>query len=72
MLEEDRTTICGPRYQHQADRQASRTGSVQGEVALGGRKVAIRRPRVRANGPSTICPPRDRRNGNRVGDIDVF
>jgi hypothetical protein len=24
MLEEDRTTICGPRYQHQGDRHASR------------------------------------------------
>ena len=28
MLEEDRTAICGPRYQHQAARQASRTGTV--------------------------------------------
>src|SRR5712672_2251735 len=25
MLEEDRTAICGPRYQHQADRQSSRS-----------------------------------------------
>jgi putative transposase len=50
MLEEDRTAICGPRYQHQAARQASRTGTVPSEVVLGGRKVAVRRPRVRANG----------------------
>jgi hypothetical protein len=50
MLEADRTVICGPRYQHQAERQASRAGAVQSEVVLGGRKVAIRRPRVRANG----------------------
>ena len=28
MLEEDRTAICGPRYQHQAERQASRMGTV--------------------------------------------
>jgi len=28
MLEEDRMAICGPRYQHQADRHASRTGTV--------------------------------------------
>jgi len=47
MLEDDRTAICGPRYAHQADRQASRAGTVPSEVVLGGRKVAIQRPRVR-------------------------
>lgn len=47
MLEEDRTALCGPRYAHQPDRQASRAGTVPSEVVLGGRKVAIRRPRVR-------------------------
>src|SRR5207244_6153539 len=52
MLEEDRTAICGPRYQHQAERAASRTGTVRSEVVLGGRKVQIRRPRVRADGRS--------------------
>ena len=48
MLEDDRTAICGPRYAHQADRTAARAGTVASEVVLGGRKVAIRRPRVRA------------------------
>ena len=56
MLEEDRTAICGPRYQHQAARQASRTGTVHSEVVLGGRKVAMRRPRVRANGAEVPLP----------------
>ena len=56
MLEEDRTAICGPRYQHQANREASRTGAVQSEVVLGGRKVALRRPRVRANGQEVPLP----------------
>src|SRR5712691_3434437 len=56
MLEEDRTAICGPRYQHQPDRQASRSGAVPSEVVLGGRKVAIRRPRVRANGAEVPLP----------------
>src|SRR6266852_7924694 len=55
-LEEDRTAICGPRYQHQGDRQASRTGTVPSEVDLGGRKVAMRRPRVRANGAELALP----------------
>ena len=38
MLEEDRTAICGQRYQHQVERQASRAGTVPSEVVLGGRK----------------------------------
>jgi hypothetical protein len=49
MLEADRTAVCGPRYAHLADRQASRAGTVTSEVVLGGRKVAVRRPRVRAD-----------------------
>ena len=56
MLEDDRTTICGQRYQHQAERQASRAGTVASEVVLGGRKVALRRPRVRANGEEVPLP----------------
>src|SRR5438128_11182534 len=56
MLEEDRTAICGPRYQHQAERAASRAGTVPGEVVLGGRKIQIRRPRVRANGEEVGLP----------------
>jgi transposase-like protein len=47
MLEEDRTALCGPRYAHEPDRPASRAGTVQSEIVLGGRKVAIQRPRVR-------------------------
>ena len=47
LLEEDRKVICGPRYAHEPDRPASRAGTVRSEVVLGGRKVAIRRPRAR-------------------------
>ena len=56
MLEEDRTAICGPRYAHQPDRHASRAGSVPSEVVLGGRKVALRRPRVRADREELALP----------------
>src|SRR5205814_8663872 len=56
MLEEDRTAICGPRYQHRAERQASRAGTAPSEVTLGGRKVAIRRPRVRHDGAEVPLP----------------
>ena len=37
MLKEDRTAICGPRYAHQADRTASRAGTLASTVVLGGR-----------------------------------
>src|SRR5829696_8298340 len=56
MLEEDRSAICGPRYAHVADRRASRAGTVSSEVVLGGRKVAVRRPRVRADGQEVGLP----------------
>lgn len=56
MLEADRTALCGPRYQHQVARAASRAGRVSGEVVLGGRKVQIRRPRVRAEGHEVALP----------------
>jgi putative transposase len=49
MLEADRVALCGPRYAHAAERAASRAGTVSSEVVLGGRKVAVRRPRVRAH-----------------------
>ncbi len=56
MLEEDRTAICGLRYAHQPDRVASRAGRAASEVVLGGRKVALRRPRVRAGGREVELP----------------
>src|SRR5712691_3404783 len=62
MLEEDRTAFCGRRYQHQDARQASRAGTVPSEAVLGGRKVAIRRPRVRAHGAEVPFPTFCRRD----------
>src|ERR1700682_3043648 len=56
MLEADRTAICGLRYEHQVERTASRAGTVPSEVVLGGRKVQIRRPRVRADGADVGLP----------------
>src|ERR1019366_1106402 len=47
MLEEDRARLCGPRYAHDPHRQASRAGHAEGELAMGGRRVRMRRPRVR-------------------------
>ena len=57
MLEEDRAAVCGPRYAHQPARQAYRTGHTPSQVVLGGRKVAIRRPRARRAGEEVSLPP---------------
>lgn len=46
MLEQDRTAVCGPRYMHDAERAATRSGSAQGTLTMGGRKVHVKRPRV--------------------------
>jgi transposase-like protein len=46
MLEAERTRLCGERYKHDPSRRATRGGTTGGELALGGRRVAVRRPRV--------------------------
>lgn len=56
MLEEDRTAVCGPRYVHQQQRQAVRAGTAPSDVVLGGRKVQIRRPRVRTAEGEVLLP----------------
>lgn len=56
MLEEDRTALCGRRYAHQATRTAARAGTVPSEVVLGGRKITVARPRVRAAGREVPLP----------------
>jgi transposase-like protein len=48
MLEEERVKLCGPRYAHQPGRIATRAGHADGELAFGGRRVSVRRPRVRS------------------------
>ena len=47
MLESEVETLAGPRGRHDPERDAVRHGSDDGEVILGGRRVSIRRPRVR-------------------------
>ncbi len=48
LLEEDRTVLCGPRSRPQADRGAYRHGHDEGTLVFGGRKIRIRKPRVRS------------------------
>lgn len=47
MLEAERESVCGPRYAHVEGRRAHRAGHAPGELALGGRRVSVKRPRAR-------------------------
>jgi hypothetical protein len=47
MLEADREALCGPRYAH-SGHGAHRAGHAPGELAMGGRRVEVKRPRVRS------------------------
>ena len=47
MLAADVARLVGPKGRHNLDRTAVRHGSEPGQVTLGGRRVRVRRPRVR-------------------------
>src|SRR4029450_2450266 len=48
MFAEDTERLCGPQGRHNPDRAGYRHGSEAGSVTLGGRRVPVTRPRVRA------------------------
>ncbi len=56
LMEESVTALCGPKGKHDAGRSAVRHGSEDGSVTLGGRRVGVRRPRVRASDGSGEVP----------------
>ena len=47
LIEAEVTAVAGPKGCHDPDRTAYRHGSEAGKVTLGGRRVPVRRPRVR-------------------------
>ena len=56
MMEADVTAVAGPRGRHDADRVAVRHGRERGSVTLGGRRMPVTRPRVRAADGSGEMP----------------
>jgi len=48
VLEAERSGLSGPRYQHLPGREALRAGHVASSLVLGGRRVAVNRPRARS------------------------
>ena len=58
MLAEDVARLVGPKGRHNPARAAVRHGSEPGQVTLGGRRVRVRRPRVRtADGTQELPVP---------------
>jgi transposase-like protein len=49
IMEEDVTAACGPKGRHDPERTAIRHGHGPGSVTLGGRRVPVTRPRMRAS-----------------------
>jgi putative transposase len=56
MMAADVDVLCGPKGRHDRDRTAIRHGSEAGSVTLGGRRLPVRRPRVRAADGSGELP----------------
>jgi putative transposase len=48
LMEADVTAVCGPRGRHDPERTTVRHGRERGSVTLGGRRVGVERPRMRA------------------------
>jgi putative transposase len=48
IMAEDVTAVCGPKGKHDPARTAVRHGTEAGSVTLGGRRVPVERPRMRA------------------------
>ncbi|MFN2504973.1 MAG: IS256 family transposase [Acidimicrobiales bacterium] len=58
MMGESVASLCGPKGAHDPERTAVRHGTEDGSVTLGGRRVPVRRPRVRtADGVSEVAVP---------------
>jgi transposase-like protein len=60
LLEQERSELCGPRYEHDARRAAWRAGHAPSELAMGGRRVSMPRPRVRTKKGEVPLPSWER------------
>jgi len=56
LMAEEVQELCGPRGRHDPDRTAFRHGTDEGTVTLGGRRVKVTKPRVRAKDGSGELP----------------
>jgi hypothetical protein len=57
LMEADVAAVCGPRGKHDPGRTAVRHGRERGSVTLGGRRIGVERPRMRAAGGGEVPVP---------------
>jgi transposase-like protein len=57
MMEQDREDLCGPRWKRDPARKAGRAGTTPSEVTLGGRRIGMKRPRVRSQEGTELVLP---------------
>jgi len=57
LMEADVAAVCGPRGKHDPGRTAVRHGRERGSVTLGGRRVGVDRPRMRATDGGEVPVP---------------
>lgn len=48
MMKDEVERLCGGRYEHPAERAATRHGQQRGVITIAGQKIGIERPRVRS------------------------
>jgi len=56
LMEREVTEVVGPKSEHNPDRTANRHGHEGGSMTLGGRRVPVRRPRIRSAGDERELP----------------
>ena len=55
-LEQERESLCGVAYERGRCRTAYRAGSAPGSLVLGGRRVSVKKPRVREGESEVVLP----------------
>ena len=55
MLEDERTVLCGPAYERGV-KGPKRSGSTRGRLVMGGRRITVKRPRVRGDDGDLTLP----------------
>jgi len=67
LVDAEVTDVAGPKGRHDTDRVAYRHGTENGKVTLGGRRIPVRRPRVR-----TVADEDDVEREVRLESYDTF
>jgi len=65
MMEQDRTALCGLPWKPDTLRPGRRAGSTESPVTLGGRRILVRRPRVRSTESEELALPSYEAAANR-------